>query len=42
MRAKSRNTFTTGEVSKICNVAQRTVIKWFDQGIIKGYIIPGT
>jgi len=42
MRAKSRNTFTTGEVSKICNVAQRTAIKWFDQGIIKGYVIPGT
>ena len=42
MRSKSRNTFTTGEISKICNVAQRTVIKWFDQGIIKGYVIPGT
>ena len=42
MRTKSRSTYTTGEVSKICNVAQRTVIKWFDQKIIEGYIIPGT
>ncbi len=42
MRAKSRNIFTTGEISKICNVAQRTAIKWFDEGIIDGYIIPGT
>ncbi len=42
MRAKSRNTFTTGEISKICDVAQRTAIKWFDKGLIDGYIIPGT
>lgn len=42
MRAKSKSTYTTGEVSKICDVAQRTVIKWFDQKIIDGYIIPGT
>ena len=33
---------TTGEVAKICNVSQKTVIKWFDDGIIKGYKIPGT
>ena len=33
---------TTGEVSKICNVSQKTVIKWFDDGLLEGYKIPGT
>lgn len=34
--------FTTGEVAKICRVAPRTVSKWFDQGKLKGYRIPGS
>ena len=33
---------TTGEVAKICSVSQKTVIKWFDEGLIQGYKIPGT
>ncbi|MEM8757247.1 MAG: helix-turn-helix domain-containing protein [Planctomycetota bacterium] len=33
---------TTGEVAKICNVAPRTVSKWFDSGQLKGYRIPGS
>ena len=33
---------TTGEVAKICNVAPRTVSKWFDTGALKGYRIPGS
>ncbi|MFC1724592.1 helix-turn-helix domain-containing protein [candidate division KSB1 bacterium] len=33
---------TTGEVSKICNVSQKTVIKWYDDGLLEGYKIPGT
>ena len=40
--AKGKNVFTTGEVAKICNVASRTVTKWFDNGLIKGYRIPGS
>jgi excisionase family DNA binding protein len=40
--AKGKNVFTTGEVAKICNVASRTVTKWFDGGLIKGYRIPGS
>jgi two-component system, OmpR family, response regulator RpaA len=40
--AKGKNVFTTGEVAKICNVASRTVTKWFDSGLIKGYRIPGS
>jgi excisionase family DNA binding protein len=34
--------YTTGRVAKICNVAPRTVSKWFDSGRLKGYRIPGS
>lgn len=34
--------FTTGTVSKICNVAPRTVAKWFDSGLLEGYRVPGS
>lgn len=33
---------TTGEVARICNVAPRTVSKWFDNGQLRGYRIPGS
>ena len=41
MRAE-KDVLTTGEVAKICNVAPRTVSKWFDSGQLKGYRIPGS
>jgi len=34
--------FTTGEVARRCNVANRTVSEWFDSGLLKGYRIPGS
>jgi len=37
-----KEVLTTGEVAKICNVAPRTVSKWFDVGALKGYRIPGS
>ncbi len=37
-----KEVFTTGEVAKICNVAPRTVSKWFDTGQLRGYRIPGS
>ena len=37
-----KNVLTTGEVAKICNVAPRTVSKWFDAGQLRGYRIPGS
>ena len=37
-----KNVLTTGDVAKICNVAPRTVSKWFDSGQLKGYRIPGS
>ena len=40
--AQDKDVLTTGEVARICNVAPRTVSKWFDTGQIKGYRIPGS
>lgn len=37
-----KDVLTTGEVAKICNVAPRTVSKWFDSGQLGGYRIPGS
>ena len=39
---KAKDVLTTGEVARICNVAPRTVSKWFDSGALKGYRIPGS
>ncbi len=39
---KGKNLLTTGDEAKICNVAPRTVSKWFDNGQLKGYRIPGS
>jgi excisionase family DNA binding protein len=39
---KLKDVLTTGEVAKICNVAPRTVSKWFDTGALTGYRIPGS
>jgi excisionase family DNA binding protein len=39
---KTKDVLTTGEVAKICNVAPRTVSKWFDSGTLTGYRIPGS
>jgi two-component system response regulator RpaA len=40
--AKGRKVVTTGQVATICNVASRTVGKWFDKKLLKGYRIPGS
>lgn len=37
-----KNVLTTGDVARICNVAPRTVSKWFDTGQLRGYRIPGS
>ena len=39
---KPKDILTTGQVAKICNVAPRTVSKWFDSGQLRGYRIPGS
>jgi len=40
--SKSNEVLTTGQVARICNVAPRTVSKWFDSGQLRGYRIPGS
>lgn len=40
--SKPKDVLTTGEVARICNVAPRTVSKWFDTGQLRGYRIPGS
>jgi excisionase family DNA binding protein len=40
--ARQKDVLTTGEVARICNVAPRTVSKWFDSGQLHGYRIPGS
>jgi excisionase family DNA binding protein len=40
--SRAKDVLTTGEVAKICNVAPRTVSKWFDSGQLRGYRIPGS
>ncbi len=40
--ARIKNVLTTGEVARICQVAPRTVAKWFDRGELKGYRVPGS
>ena len=42
MGTGNKEVFTTGEVAGICNVAPRTVSKWFDSGQLRGYRIPGS
>lgn len=37
-----KDVLTTGQVAEICNVAPRTVTKWFDDGRLGGYRIPGS
>jgi len=39
---KTKEVLTTGQVARICNVAPRTVSKWFDSGQLRGYRIPGS
>lgn len=39
---RKKDVLTTGQVAKICNVAPRTVSKWFDTGQLRGYRIPGS
>ena len=39
---RRKDVFTTGEVARICRVSSRTVYKWFNEGRIKGYRLPGS
>jgi excisionase family DNA binding protein len=34
--------FTTGQVAKICACSTHTVVRWFDEGKLGGYVLPGS
>ena len=42
MRPKERQGLTTGEVSRMLGITISTVIRYFDQGILKGWKSPIT
>jgi two-component system, OmpR family, response regulator RpaA len=43
MSPKARpDSYTTGDVARLCQVTKRTVIKWIDSGQLRGYTIPGS
>lgn len=43
MPAKTKNgILTTGQISKAVGVSPRTVTKWIDSGLLKGWRIPGS
>lgn len=37
-----KEVMTTGDVARLCRVTIRTVIKWFEQGRLEGYRLPGS
>src|SRR5262249_61456765 len=38
---RDKEVFTTGEVALLCQVAPRTVVKWFDAGKLGGHRVSG-
>lgn len=39
---KKKAVYTTGQVAKICNLSQQTIIRCFDSGKIDGFRVPGS
>jgi excisionase family DNA binding protein len=37
-----KDVLTTGDVARMCRVTIRTVIKWYEQGRLEGYRLPGS
>jgi excisionase family DNA binding protein len=37
-----KDVLTTGDVARLCHVTIRTVIKWYEQGRLPGYRLPGS
>ena len=42
MAATEPVAFTTGEVARLCGVTIKTVIRWFENGELRGFKIPGS
>lgn len=39
---RNRPALSTGQIARLCGVAPRSVAKWFDLGLLKGYRLPGS
>ena len=39
---KEKEYVTTTEAARIAGVSVRVTCNWFDKGLVKGYVIPGT
>ena len=39
---KRKSSYTTGEIAKLLGININTVIKWFDEGQLKGFRLPGS
>ncbi len=37
-----KKVFTTGEAAEICKISQQTIIRCFDTGKLKGFLVPGS
>ena len=42
LRIMDNQILTTGEVARICQASSRTAEKWIDDGLLKGYLLPGS
>jgi excisionase family DNA binding protein len=40
-KVQEKETFTTGEIAKYCNVNFSTVLRWIERGQLKAYQLPG-
>lgn len=38
--ATRRETFSTGDVARVCGLSQQTVVRAFDAGKLKGFLLP--
>ncbi len=38
----TKDVLTTGDVARVCGVTIRTVIKWYEEGRLEGYKLPGS
>ncbi len=37
-----KQTYSTGEAAQICGISQQTIIRCFDRGQLKGFLVPGS
>jgi PleD family two-component response regulator len=38
----AKQVFSTGEAAQICGISQQTIIRCFDRGELKGFLVPGS